>query len=48
MPLEIIRPGTRIDFIGRWRLWVGISLAESNPPTTSVAVSDWLSPSLSD
>ena len=27
MPLEIIRPGTRIDFIGRWRLWVGISLA---------------------
>ena len=27
MPLEIVRPGTRIDFIGRWRLWVGISLA---------------------
>src|SRR5215475_1544292 len=27
MPLEIIRPGTRIDFLGRWRLWVGISLA---------------------
>src|SRR5262245_29473210 len=27
MPLEIIRPGTRIDFIGRWRLWVGTSLA---------------------
>ena len=27
MPTEIIRPGTHIDFIGRWRLWVGISLA---------------------
>jgi preprotein translocase subunit SecF len=27
MPLEIVRPGTHIDFIGRWRLWVGISLA---------------------
>jgi preprotein translocase SecF subunit len=27
MPTEIVPPGTRIDFIGRWRLWVGISLA---------------------
>jgi preprotein translocase subunit SecF len=24
---EIIKPGTKIDFIGRWRLWIGISLA---------------------
>ena len=26
MPIEIVRPGTRIDFIRHWRLWVGISL----------------------
>ena len=26
MPIEIVRPGTRIDFIRHWRLWVGTSL----------------------
>jgi preprotein translocase subunit SecF len=26
MSFQIVTPGTRIDFIGRWRLWVSISL----------------------
>jgi preprotein translocase subunit SecF len=26
MPVEIVRPGTRIDFLGRWRLCLAISL----------------------
>jgi preprotein translocase subunit SecF len=26
MPVEFVRSGTRIDFLGRWRLWVAISL----------------------
>jgi preprotein translocase subunit SecF len=26
MPVEIVPPGTRIDFIGRWRLWAAVSL----------------------
>jgi preprotein translocase subunit SecF len=25
--IQIIAPGTHIDFLGRWRLWVGISIA---------------------
>jgi len=24
---EIIKPGTKIDFLGQWRLWVGLSIA---------------------
>jgi preprotein translocase SecF subunit len=24
---EIIKPGTRIDFLGQWKLWVGLSIA---------------------
>ena len=27
MPLEIIKPGTQFDFIGKWRICVTISLA---------------------
>jgi len=27
MPIQIVPSDTRVDFIGRWRLWVGISLA---------------------
>ncbi|HEY8120185.1 MAG TPA: protein translocase subunit SecF [Myxococcota bacterium] len=27
MSFEIIKPGTTIDFLGQWRLWVGLSIA---------------------
>lgn len=27
MAFEIIKPGTKIDFLGQWRLWVGLSIA---------------------
>ncbi len=27
MAFEIIKPGTKIDFLGQWRIWVGISAA---------------------
>jgi preprotein translocase subunit SecF len=27
LSFEIIKPGTKIDFLGQWRLWVGLSVA---------------------
>jgi preprotein translocase subunit SecF len=27
LSFEIIKPGTKIDFIGQWKLWVGLSIA---------------------
>ncbi|HEU4431498.1 MAG TPA: protein translocase subunit SecF [Myxococcota bacterium] len=27
MSFEIIKPGTKIDFLGQWRIWVGLSIA---------------------
>src|SRR5262245_53345396 len=35
---ELVPPGTKIDFIGRWRLWLAICLAVSGGSPAAVPV----------